>query len=69
VVGHPDASDTKRVFEATESMVKSLIFGHVTRDPYAFLFNNNCGLLRPEGLALVRNKDEQALLTQLSQTC
>ena len=44
-------------------MVKSLIFGHVTHDPYAFLFNNDCGLLRPEELALVRNEDEQALLT------
>ncbi|KAJ5998184.1 hypothetical protein N7522_009844 [Penicillium canescens] len=60
---------SKRIFEATESMVKSLIFGHVTHDPYAFLFNNDCGLLRPEELALVRNEDEQALLTQLSQTC
>ncbi|KAJ6018561.1 hypothetical protein N7522_002025 [Penicillium canescens] len=60
---------SKRVFEATESMVQSLIFGHVTHDPYAFLFNNDGGLLRPEELVLVRNEDEQALLTQLSQTC
>jgi predicted phosphodiesterase len=50
-------------------LVRTLIFGHVTHDPYAFLFNNDCGLLRPGELALVRNEDEQALLTQLSQTC
>lgn len=59
---------SKCIFEATELLVKSIISGHGTRDPHAFLFHHECGLLRPEELARIRNEDEQALLDQLSQT-
>ncbi|KAJ5443128.1 hypothetical protein N7445_004241 [Penicillium cf. griseofulvum] len=58
---------TVRTFEASESIVKSLMFGQVTDDLHELLFNNDVGLLRPEELARIQNEDEQALKVQLSQ--
>lgn len=43
------------------------MFGQVTDDLHQFLFNNDVGLLRPEELERIQNKDEQALTVQLSQ--
>ena len=60
-------SGTVGTFEASESMVKSLMFGQVTDDLHKFLFNNNVGLLRPEELTRIQKEDEQALTAQLSQ--
>lgn len=50
-------------------MVKCILFGRESCDPRAFLFNPDFGLLRPEGLARAREKDEQALSNELSQPC
>lgn len=60
---------SKGIFEATESLVKSIIFGHSTRDPHALLFNHEFGLLRPEESRRIRTEDEQALSNELSQSC
>ncbi|KAJ5589608.1 hypothetical protein N7537_012286 [Penicillium hordei] len=58
---------TVRTFEASESIVKSLMFGQVTDDLHELLFNNDAGLLRPAELVRIQNEDEQALKVQLSQ--
>lgn len=48
-------------------MVKSLMLGQITDDPYEFFFNHDVGLLRPEELVRIQKEDEQALAVQLSQ--
>lgn len=59
---------SKGIFETTESLVKSVIFGNGTVNPYTFLFSKETGLIRPEEMARVRNENEQSFLRQLSKT-
>lgn len=55
------------MFESTESLVKCLIFGHVSCDLYAVLFNEDAGILGPGELLRVQYEDKKALLTQLTR--